>query len=358
MAIIPSTDYAGQITTGDGGYPRGKAKNVSASGAGDGTPLEAGWVNDLWGFFQALLDRAGITPSGDPDEVGASDYLDAISQLNGGSTDLVRTYFDLIQAPYADDFWPSSGGPISASYSADGTRMFYLRATVVEQVDLSTAWDLSSGTDVGSTLINVEVTGARSMKWKPDGTRFWVLDTNDQVVHQYNTTVAWSVTDTVNYDTGWDAGAILLEDFAWSASGSRITTLAGGSTDTLYEYTCAAAWDLNTAPVSFGTEDLAEWDSSTEATEYLAWGRDEHFLYIGKQLGINHQCESCSVLGSATTAFAINQGTNSMFTGPGHPNYMGNQGNLQFSPNGEYALVALTDDDEIRQFYTTRVTAK
>lgn len=79
MAIVPSTKYTGQIDTSDlDAYPHGKAKNVVTAGDGSGTPLEKDWVNDLWGFLQSLLDIASITPSGDPDEVGASDYLDAM----------------------------------------------------------------------------------------------------------------------------------------------------------------------------------------------------------------------------------------------------------------------------------------
>lgn len=78
MAIVPSTQYAAQTDTGDPGYPQGKARNAGSFGDGTGTPLEKTWINDLWGFLQSLLAAAGITPSGAPDEVGASDYLDAV----------------------------------------------------------------------------------------------------------------------------------------------------------------------------------------------------------------------------------------------------------------------------------------
>lgn len=81
MALIPENDYAGQIATGDAGYPHGKARNVTVSGDGTGTPLEAAWVNDVWGFFQNLLTEGGVTPSGNPDEVGASQYLDALIKI-------------------------------------------------------------------------------------------------------------------------------------------------------------------------------------------------------------------------------------------------------------------------------------
>jgi hypothetical protein len=80
MAIIPSDEYPGQIAA-DAAYPLGKARNETAPNDNDGTPLEATWVNDLWGFFQALLAEAGISPSEVPDQVGASDYLNAILSL-------------------------------------------------------------------------------------------------------------------------------------------------------------------------------------------------------------------------------------------------------------------------------------
>lgn len=81
MAIVPSAQFPGQIITGDPGYPLGKPRNVTVTGDGTGTPLRAQWVADLFGWQQALLDRASITPSGNPDEVGASDYMDSLDAL-------------------------------------------------------------------------------------------------------------------------------------------------------------------------------------------------------------------------------------------------------------------------------------
>lgn len=81
MALIPKLTYPGQIDESDPAYPHGKAQNISVSGDGTGTPWERTLVNDHFGFQQALLAAAGITPSGAPDEVGTSDYLDAIQRL-------------------------------------------------------------------------------------------------------------------------------------------------------------------------------------------------------------------------------------------------------------------------------------
>src|ERR1700744_248264 len=77
MALNPKLRYPGQILVGASGYPYGAAQNDLVEDDGTGTPLEKDLVNDVLGFQQALLTEAGIVPSGSPDSVGASDYLNA-----------------------------------------------------------------------------------------------------------------------------------------------------------------------------------------------------------------------------------------------------------------------------------------
>jgi hypothetical protein len=81
MAISPKVKYPAQIIISDPGYPLGKARNVVTAGDGSGTPWEADLVNDVFGFQQALLDAGGVTASGNPDKVGASNYLTAIQNM-------------------------------------------------------------------------------------------------------------------------------------------------------------------------------------------------------------------------------------------------------------------------------------
>lgn len=82
MSLIPKDTYPGQIDTSDPtGYPHGKARNITTPGDGTGTPWEEQLVNDVFGMQQALLDQAGITPSGTPDKVGASQYLTAVETI-------------------------------------------------------------------------------------------------------------------------------------------------------------------------------------------------------------------------------------------------------------------------------------
>ncbi len=89
MAIVPSNLYAGRIIDGDAGYPYGKALDIQGGVVGTGTPVRATWLNDVFGFQQALLAEVGFFPSGIADAVGSSQYLNAIKQLiNNSSTGL------------------------------------------------------------------------------------------------------------------------------------------------------------------------------------------------------------------------------------------------------------------------------
>lgn len=80
MALKPSVSYPSQ-TDADANYPWGKARNKSTPSAVDGTPLENGWVNDLWGFLQSLVGAGRVTPNGNPDSVDNDQYLQALYRM-------------------------------------------------------------------------------------------------------------------------------------------------------------------------------------------------------------------------------------------------------------------------------------
>lgn len=81
MALIPKETYEEQTIGTDINWPLGKARNDVVEDDGLGTPLEAEWVNDIWGFLQALLAAGGVTPTGDPDSATLSQYLEALRVL-------------------------------------------------------------------------------------------------------------------------------------------------------------------------------------------------------------------------------------------------------------------------------------
>lgn len=82
MAISPLATYTNVDNPG-ATYPYGRAKNESSPGALDGSPFEKAWLNDLWGFYQRILSKAGIAPSASPETAlfGGSQYLMGLSEM-------------------------------------------------------------------------------------------------------------------------------------------------------------------------------------------------------------------------------------------------------------------------------------
>lgn len=136
--LRPIDAYAGQIepaTSAD--YPHGKARNDSTPGDRLGTPWVAKQLNDMYGFSQALVTEAGITPSGSVETAQVSDLLDAVRAI--AKADLEKT----------GDYMASSDTTLAARgwlpLSPDGTTG--VRATDVALFSLfGTAYGVGNGT--------------------------------------------------------------------------------------------------------------------------------------------------------------------------------------------------------------------
>lgn len=131
MAINPTTAFPGKIAAATADYPFGEAQDITVPNDGTGTPWKAILLNDIFGFQQAILSEAGAAPTGTPDKVGASQYLDGIYQLSGlrtfaslaaaAATDLTR--FDkIVTASYLPNWEDTLEGPKGAAlYHSDNT---------------------------------------------------------------------------------------------------------------------------------------------------------------------------------------------------------------------------------------------
>lgn len=140
MALNPNLQYV-NTDPPTSQYPYGSARNVVTENDGTGTPLDKNWLNDVWGWLQQLLDAAGITPTNVPDQVGTSQYWEAMRKAGGypglvtpfalnadpatlgirilkleGQGILVANYGDLVTNTYVGD---ANNGSANAFYKAD-----------------------------------------------------------------------------------------------------------------------------------------------------------------------------------------------------------------------------------------------
>lgn len=100
MAVNPSANaiMAGRVTAASAEYPYGSSKDESSPGAGDGTPYFLARADDVFGFQQALLNAAGIVPSGNSDTAITSQYLQAVTELIMGRATTVVDNSSIVNA--------------------------------------------------------------------------------------------------------------------------------------------------------------------------------------------------------------------------------------------------------------------
>lgn len=211
MAINPENEYPGRIEPSSADYPYGAARDESIEGAEDGTPVQVNWFKDLQGFFQALLTRAEIVPSGDPDTVLASDYMDA---LTGNGTPIIP--LDALAAGTSSI--PAGGGKFLEA-KAESSLAYYgvsgsSHESQLTDESLSVAAAGSGGVGgtkitTGGVLFNPEfgqpdpaIRAIRTALF-PGNTMSWTVSSVVPFVYQ-------SGNDVVLAGTSWDSGALTV----------------------------------------------------------------------------------------------------------------------------------------------------
>ena len=131
-------------------FPSVLSKDCSGAGSTDGTPAIAAWVNNFWGMFQTMLNRAGVTPSGTLEAWGAEvafshsspgettmrraagQFLSALQMIHGGPGELV--------------LWSRSQAPATV-----GARVLLLQG---QTIAVASYPDLCNAVYVGDALNN------------------------------------------------------------------------------------------------------------------------------------------------------------------------------------------------------------
>ena len=141
MSLKLNERYPGRFDNPSADYPLGSFKNRTAPGAKDGSYLEKDWANDKEGFFQSILNSAGIAPNGNVDKVGSSQFFDAM------------LYLDQNQAGIA---FPAAGTATAVTLTPSPPISGYS-----ENQRFSVKFGVASG---ANPTINVSAKGAKNLK--------------------------------------------------------------------------------------------------------------------------------------------------------------------------------------------------
>lgn len=136
------------------------------------------------------------------------------------------------------------------AFKPDGTKIYLTDYSVcaVYEWTLSTAWDLSTASYVGSFSVSSQMGLTFGLDFKDDGTAMYVVGQTTSRVFEYSLSTAWSISsasysgksiDTTTQETG-------PRDVFIKQDGTTFIVCGLTSNDAIYEYTVSTPWDLDT----------------------------------------------------------------------------------------------------------------
>ncbi|MCK5606181.1 hypothetical protein KAR91_30055, partial [Candidatus Pacearchaeota archaeon] len=150
--------------------------------------------------------------------------------------------------------------PTGFHWREDGTSYYTIGVTLdeVAQWDLSTAWDIETGTNVGSISVNDGGTLPIGVAITIDGSIMYVCNYSDDKVHQYDLSTAWLITSATHTSSSSVVSPANPPDIEISEDGSIMWIMAANN---IKEYSLTPG-DIttlsdNSVTLTCGTEESA-----------------------------------------------------------------------------------------------------
>ena len=191
----------------------------------------------------------------------------------------VAAGYDLANASYDSVSFSVSGqdtSPRDVEFSTDGTKMYVVGSNTdrIYQYTLSTAWDLSTASYASlSFSVSGQITTPINLKFKPDGTKMYVLDATGKNIYQYALGTPWTV-NTASYES--KSFSIESQDtgnngILFKPDGTKMFTV-GATNDNLYSYSLSTAWDISTASYDSVSVSISATNTSPTDVEISSGG--------------------------------------------------------------------------------------
>jgi len=192
------------------------------------------------------------------------------------------TAWDISTGSYASKSFSVAAqetAPHGLFFKSDGTT-FYIVGTIndtVYQYSCATAWDVSTASyDTKSFSVTTQENTPQGLSFKSDGTKFYIVGSQNDTVYQYSCATAWDVS-TASYDTKFfsvNAQATDPQEIFFKSDGTKfyILTTSGGVSNSVIQYSCATAWDVSTASYDTRSFSINAQDATAEGFFFKADG--------------------------------------------------------------------------------------
>ena len=173
----------------------------------------------------------------------------------------------------------ASSDPTGIFFKPDGTMMYISNNSDnrINDFQLSTAWDVStasSNSNHGGTLVTTsQDLSPTGIALKSDGTKAYMLGTQNYKLYQYSLTNAWDIYpysyDSVSFNFG--SQDTNVTDFFFKPDGTQLF-LAGENNDRIFAYALSTAWDLSTMSYSNVSFDISSYETGVRGLTFSADG--------------------------------------------------------------------------------------
>jgi len=204
--------------------------------------------------------------------------------------------------------------PTGVYIKPDGTKMYVVGSQndTVFQYSLSTAWDVTTASyDSVSKSISAQETIPYAIFLKDDGTSMYIIGQSSDAISQYTLSTAWDVS-TASYSQQKSVSAQGSEPrgLYFKSDGLRVFT-ADAATNSVFSYTLSTAWDISTA--SYDSKSLVTTSDGEGNPGGIVFNQDGTFLYVvgdGARAILQYQLTTAYDLSTATitsSSYAFNQ---------------------------------------------------
>lgn len=183
--------------------------------------------------------------------------------------------------------------PKDIHFNSDGTKLFVLGSQYdkVYMYNLSTAFDLSTASYASSSVsVQFEEHDPTGLHFNDDGTKMFIIGTNQDGVDQYNLSTAFdlSTASYANVTFSVSSQESIPLGFEFNGAGTKFYVL-GTSNDTIYQYSSAGS----AAAATFSYPSSVKWSGGTAPTApangetdvYTFYTDDGGTTYYGFQSG-------------------------------------------------------------------------
>ena len=188
-------------------------------------------------------------------------------------------------------------------FKPDGTKLYLVDQStdIIYQYSLSTAWDVTTATyDNKSFNFNSKENLLRGAFFKPDGLAVFIVGKQHNTVYKYTLGTAWDISTAVDASQSFDISgkATSGQDLFFSSDGAEMYVV-GDTNDNIDQWTLVTPWDVSSAGATH-TLDISGQDGAPRGLFFKTDGTE---MYLGGNVNdkvYQYRLSSAWALSSAT----------------------------------------------------------